>query len=139
MKGKRRITGTDASVSISKTRGKWNKRTIGAEYEKKAGAYLASMGYHILEYNFRNRQGEIDIVARDGPYLVFVEVKYRASGRNGHPVEAVDFRKQRGICRTARYYLMTKGFSMDTPCRFDVVAAEGQGISVIKDAFPYIE
>ena len=55
----------------------------GAEYEQKAGAYLEEQGYEILEYNFRCRAGEIDIVARDGEYLVFCEVKYRASGGGG--------------------------------------------------------
>ena len=60
-----------------------SKRKTGAEYEQKAGAYLEGQGYEILEYNYRCRTGEIDIVARDGEYLVFCEVKYRASGGGG--------------------------------------------------------
>ena len=51
---------------------------MGTAYEKLAGAYLEQQGYEILEYNYRCRMGEIDIVARQGGYLVFVEVKYRA-------------------------------------------------------------
>ena len=58
-----------------------NKREVGASHEKLAGAYLETQGYLILEYNFRSRRSEIDIVARDGEYLVFVEVKYRADER----------------------------------------------------------
>ena len=57
---------------------KENQREKGAYWEQKAGAYLESIGYEILEYNFRCRMGEIDIIARDGDYLVFCEVKYRA-------------------------------------------------------------
>ena len=116
-----------------------NKRAVGTAYEKVAGIYLETQGYRILEYNFRDRRGEIDIVARDGHCLVFVEVKYRKDGRKGAPLEAVGFGKQRIICRTARYYLFTHHLSMDTPCRFDVVAVEGDRIRVVKNAFPYIE
>lgn len=118
---------------------KLNKRRIGTAWEKEAGAYLTARGYRILTYNFRNRKGEIDIVARDGRYLVFVEVKYRRNERTGNPLEAVDYRKQRTICQTARYYLLTHGYGMDTPCRFDVVAVEGAQIWLVKDAFPYVE
>ena len=57
---------------------KENQREKGAYWEQKAGAYLESIGYEILEYNFRCRMGEIDIIAQDGEYLVFCEVKYRA-------------------------------------------------------------
>lgn len=116
-----------------------NKRAIGTAYEKTAGAYLETLSYKILEYNFRDRRGEIDIVARDGRCFVFVEVKYRKDGRSGVPFEAVNYRKQRTICRTARYYLLKNHLSMDTPCRFDVVSIQGNKIELIKNAFPYIE
>lgn len=64
---------------------------MGTAYEKLAGAYLEQQGYEILEYNYRCRMGEIDIVARQGGYLVFVEVKYRADNTAGNPLEA-------GVC-----------------------------------------
>ena len=51
----------------------YNKRQIGTEKEKLAGAYLEKNGYEIIEYNYRCRQGEIDMVAKDGEYLVFCE------------------------------------------------------------------
>ena len=54
-----------------------NNRAIGSKFEKEAGTYLKKHGYEILEYNYRCRAGEIDIIARDGEYLVFCEVKYR--------------------------------------------------------------
>ena len=112
-----------------------NKRQVGSGYEKKAGVYLQEQGYRILQYNFRSRQGEIDIVARDGRYLVFVEVKYRADGRNGDPLEAVDLRKQKTIILTAQYYLARYRLSPQTPCRFDVVAIQGDQIRLVKNAF----
>ena len=54
-----------------------NKREIGSGYEEMAAAYLIEQGYKIVVRNFSGRRGEIDIIARDGEYLVFVEVKYR--------------------------------------------------------------
>ncbi len=115
----------------------YNKRKVGAQYERVAGAYLEEKGYQILEYNYRCRLGEIDLVLKDGGYLVFCEVKYRRDTASGHPSEAVDIRKQRAISRCAMYYLMEKGCA-DVPCRFDVVSIENQKITVVKDAFEYV-
>lgn len=70
-----------------------NRRSIGTEYEKAAGAWLTGQGYLILEYNYRCRRAEIDIVAREGRYLVFVEVKYRKNRKEGSAAEAVDEKK----------------------------------------------
>lgn len=115
-----------------------NKRELGSIYEKKAAEYLVQCGYRILTMNYRCRIGEIDIVARDGKYLVFVEVKFRAGGKGGFPQEAVDYKKQRTICKVADYYCMTHGRCMSTPCRFDVVAVLGDEITLIRNAFEYI-
>ena len=60
-----------------------NRRQTGTAYERRAGEYLKEQGYELIGYNFRCRQGEIDIIARDGRYLVFVEVKYRGGGGPG--------------------------------------------------------
>lgn len=114
----------------------YNRREVGAQYERRAGAYLENMGYQILEYNYRCRLGEIDLIARDGSYLVFCEVKYRRGAEKGYPSEAVDIRKQNIISKCAMYYLMKKG-NMDMSCRFDVVSVEGESISVVKNAFEY--
>ena len=81
-----------------------NKRQTGSEWEQKAADYLAHNGMCIRERNFRNRQGEIDIIGTHDGYLVFAEVKYRSSPSMGHAAEAVDFRKQKQICRVADYY-----------------------------------
>ena len=57
-----------------------NRRRTGTAYEIMAADYLKTQGYQIIKQNYRCRLGEIDLIARDGPYLVFVEVKYRATG-----------------------------------------------------------
>ena len=114
-----------------------NKRSVGTAYEKLAGAYLEQQGYEILEYNYRCRMGEIDIVARQGGYLVFVEVKYRADNAAGNPLEAVTAAKQRTISKVASYYCLTHGYGTYTPCRFDVAAILDKQIKVIQNAFDY--
>lgn len=114
-----------------------NKRTTGAAYEKIAAAHLISKGYEILELNFRCRSGEIDIIARDGEYLVFVEVKYRTSLKKGTPLEAVSIQKQRKISKCAMYYLMKNGLA-DVPVRFDVVGILGAEKEHVVNAFDFI-
>jgi len=115
----------------------YNKRQIGTEKEKLAGAYLEKNGYEIIEYNFRCRQGEIDIIAKDGEYLVFCEVKYRSGSKSGTPLDAVDYKKQKIISRCALFYIMKQRLD-DVPCRFDVVSVTDQEIHVLKNAFDYV-
>ncbi len=112
-----------------------NKRAIGTEYEMIAAKHLEKLGYEILARNYRCRAGEIDLIARHGGYLVFVEVKYRADARSGYGAEAVDHRKQERIVRVARWYLMEKHIPESQPCRFDVVSFLGAETSVIENAF----
>lgn len=112
-----------------------NRRTLGKEYEDRAAAFLESRGYKILERNFSSPGGEIDLIARDGRYLVFVEVKYRADASRGNPLEAVGPAKQERIRRTAAWYLMKKGMAQDVPCRFDVVGILGKEMVLVADAF----
>ncbi len=115
-----------------------NTRQIGAEKEELVANYLLHNGMEILERNFRNRQGEIDIIGRHEGYLVFVEVKYRRSNRQGNPAEAVDFRKQRQICKVADYYRMIHGLGEQTMVRYDVIAVMQEEITWIKNAFYHI-
>ena len=115
-----------------------NKRAIGAEKESLAADYLVREGYTLLEHNFCCRTGEIDLVAKEGNYLVFVEVKYRAGRQFGVPEEAVTAAKQRSIIRTAQVYLLQKSIPESTPCRFDVLALEGEEIRLIRNAFEII-
>ena len=112
-----------------------NKRRVGEIYERRAEAFLEERGLRILCRNFRNRYGEIDIVAEEGAYLVFVEVKYRSNLKNGYPEEAVTDKKQQKIRHGARYYLYRHDYSEDTPCRFDVVSILGEEIRLVCNAF----
>lgn len=114
-----------------------NNRKKGNQYEQIAGEYLKLQGYEILEYNFQCRFGEIDIVAKDGDYLIFCEVKYRRNNAKGSPLEAVTFAKQKRISKVAFYYITTKK-KEDMPCRFDVIGILGNKIQHIKNAFEYI-
>ena len=71
-----------------------NKRKTGQEQEAKAACFLKTQGYQILERNYRCKKGEIDLIAREGQYLVFVEVKYRSTNESGLPEEAVDLHSE---------------------------------------------
>ncbi len=115
-----------------------NTRKIGAQREEQVCAYLLSAGVNIRERNFRCRQGEVDIIGYDGEYLVFFEVKYRSSSRKGSAAEAVQFAKQKKICRVSDYYRMIHQCREDTPIRFDVVAIDAEKITWIKNAFYYV-
>ncbi|WP_415982369.1 YraN family protein [Anaerostipes caccae] len=111
-----------------------NHRKTGMEKEETACRFLLTQGYEVIERNFYSRYGEIDIIARDGQYLVFAEVKYRRSTAFGYPGEAVDRRKQQKIHKTAEYYLFCRGM-FERPALFDVVEIIGKKIRVIKNAF----
>ncbi len=118
------------------------KRTIGDVGEKAAAKFLAKRGYRILERNFLCRLGEIDIIAQQGEYLVFVEVKTRKSHAYGGGEGAITHKKTECIKRAAQTYIMSK--NIDAPVRFDVVTVYGDAskgkardfeIEVIENAF----
>jgi putative endonuclease len=115
------------------------RQETGKLGEDLATVELWHQGYVILARRYRTRYGEIDIVAQDGPTIVFVEVKTRRSDRYGTAAESVTPWKQRRIAAMALDYLTWAG-RLDDPCRFDVVAIDGAGsdkltIEHIKGAF----
>jgi putative endonuclease len=110
------------------------RQTLGKTGEDLAAAELERRGYAILARRYRTRHGEIDIVARDGGTLAFVEVKVRATGECGTALEAVDRRKQLRLASMAREYLARQQLA-DVACRFDVVAIDGGVLTVVVDAF----
>ena len=101
-------------------------RKKGNIIETEASAFLARSGYEILARNYAYRGGELDIVARDGKTIVFVEVKSVWATGQGNPAARVNALKQQKIWNTACHFLFTQknkapqGF--DTPCRFDVLS-----------------
>lgn len=117
-----------------------NKRNVGSEKEKIASKYLQNKGYKILCMNYSVRQAEIDIVATDSSEetLIFVEVKYRATGRSGHSLDAVTPAKQKKISRASLFYMNQMNINPETiHIRFDVVGIDGDRITHIENAFMF--
>jgi len=102
--------------------------------EQAAAAHLEKKGLRLVERNYRCRAGEIDLIALDGVTVVFVEVKLRRAPFD--PLEAVDARKRRQVCRAAFDFLLRRGM-LGRPARFDVVAVEAGSRSCthVADAF----
>jgi len=110
---------------------------LGSWGEEQAAVFLRRRGLKIVARNVRTPVGEIDIIARDRRFLVFVEVKTRRSATCGAPAEAVGTAKQRQIIRTAQWYLLQNRNDTLQP-RFDVVSVFAGGdprIEHIEDAF----
>jgi len=112
--------------------------SLGKQGEAFAASYLKGLKYKILQTNYRCRCGEIDIIARDGSVLVFVEVKTRSGSSYGPPQLSVTPFKQRQISKTALTYLLQNRW-MEENARFDVIALvlrNGEPVVThIKDAF----
>lgn len=100
-----------------------NNLPVGNKGEDIACWYLKKQGYKILERNFRIRGGEIDIVAKDKDFLVFVEVKTRYSHEYGLPVESITPWKIKYLLKTAKFYLLKIDWG-DKPYRLDFVSID---------------
>ncbi len=125
------------------------RKTIGSRGEEETVAFLETRGYRIVDTNVRPlggmARGEIDVVAWDGEFLVFCEVKTRrvAAGAQGTPAEAVGARKQAQLTRLAWAYLAKHNLD-DVSCRFDVVEVVRRPpaparLTLWRDAFPPAE
>jgi putative endonuclease len=107
----------------------------GKDAEARAAQYLQAQGLQIVERNYRCRYGEVDLIARDGQTLVFVEVRARSSNAFGGAAASITTAKQKKLTRTALHYLAGAG---NTPqCRFDAVLLSNNAAPVewIRDAF----
>jgi putative endonuclease len=111
-----------------------SRQQQGAEAERAAAELLSAAGYQIVERNFRCKAGELDIIARDGDVLVFVEVRSRSDDDHGHAVEMIGPAKQRRVVRVARHYLAIAAPRFER-CRFDVVAITAGAPILLRDAF----
>lgn len=113
-------------------------RLLGIKGEKLAADFLREKGYGIISRNFKTPIGEIDIIAKDGKTLVFVEVKTRSDNTFGQPFEAVNYRKREKLKKVALYYLKNNS-KKEASSRFDVLSIEINGgknkIEHIIDAF----
>lgn len=114
----------------------------GHKGEEAAVRLLEQSGYRIIARNYRTRLGEIDIIAKDGGTVCFIEVKSRSSDRFGTPQEALSAAKQRKIAQVALLFLKKNGL-LESAARFDVVSVLfGQGAvraELIRNAFEFKE
>lgn len=110
-----------------------DKIETGKKAEDLAAAFLQAKGFSVIERNFRAKVGEIDVIARDGDEVVFVEVRSRASKDFGGAAASVGGPKRRKLTRAAALWLQVRGW--DGPCRFDVVTLDGTRLEHIPDAF----
>lgn len=110
---------------------------IGFLAEQHAMDYLTSQGLLWVESNYRCRMGEIDLIMRDGDYLVFVEVRARASNAFGGAMASVTFSKKQKLIKAASFYLLVNKLQDKQPSRFDVLSMDGVPpmITWVKDAF----
>ena len=121
---------------------KANATDAGKSAESYAADFLKAQGLAIIASNYRGRRGEIDLIARKGEVLIFVEVRLRNHSAFAGGAESVDQRKQRRITATAALYLHQHYGANPPPCRFDVVSlaskADNSGsfcVHWIEDAF----
>lgn len=121
------------------------RQILGARGEKAAAKYLRRRGYKILLKNFHSRKAEVDLIARDKDWLVFVEVKTRKTEQFGLPSEAVEREKQRNLSKAALDYLRLLG-NPRIHFRFDIVevvipegAKQPEDIRLIQNAFDLSE
>lgn len=98
-----------------------NRLTLGKKGEDIAASFLEKKGFQVIQRNYRQKIGEIDIIAKQNEWLVFIEVKTRKSVRFGMPFEAVTQAKQTQIGKVALDY-MTRNNLLDQPVRFDVIS-----------------
>jgi len=97
------------------------RHILGKAGEILAKEHLEEKGFQVLFRNYKTRYGEIDLIAKDGDYLVFIEVRTKTHTLFGHPLETVNHKKQEKIIRMARMFLAEHEVSQTIPCRFDVV------------------
>lgn len=112
-----------------------SQQITGHFAENLACVYLQSQNVVILDRNYRCRRGEIDVVAREAETLIFLEVRFRKSNRYGGAAASITKRKQLRTILAAQRYLQQKGLT-NMPCRFDVVAIDGNNsVNWIKHAY----
>ena len=116
-----------------------DRNAIGARVERAASAFLQRKGLIEVAANARYRDGELDLVMRDGATLVFVEVRHRRSDGHGGGAASVDAGKRRRLVRAAQRFLLAHPQYAELPCRFDVVEASGDPeapqLNWLRDAF----
>ncbi|MFN0026513.1 MAG: YraN family protein [Acidimicrobiales bacterium] len=129
----------DGDIGAREERGlSQGRRRLGQVGERLAALHYAQAGFEVVDTNWRCRQGELDLVARKGSLVVFVEVKNRSSTAYGHPLEAVTAQKQQRLRRLAALWFQEhrrSGEQAHLEARFDVVAVLDGRLEVVTNAF----
>jgi len=102
-----------------------SSRDQGQKIERFAGLYLFARGAEPLRYNYHCAMGEMDIIARQNNWLLFVEVRYRKSLDYGGPLASIDWRKQQRLIKIAQYFLNAHSWTQNLSPRLDVIAVSG--------------
>lgn len=117
----------------------WSTKAVGDAAETKALTWLQRQGLNLVQRNYRCRQGEIDLIMRDGEFLVFIEVRQRTQATHGAASETVTLRKQRRLIMAARHFIVNHNISADQCMRFDVIGLgphkESGAVDWIPNAF----
>lgn len=108
-----------------------SKQRTGDAAEQQALEYLQAAGLQMIERSFLCKGGEIDLIMRDGKYLVFVEVRKRSSQQFGGALASITSAKQKRMIHAAQVYLQS--LKVLPPCRFDVVAIQGEELIWLKN------
>lgn len=117
-----KFTGTYLAREYIMTRTK--AQITGKNAEDEAEAYLSAHGLTLLQRNYRQKIGEIDLIMQDQEHLVFVEVRARKEGDHGNALESITESKRSKIIRTAKYYLQENNLYYKATSRFDVVTLD---------------
>ena len=110
------------------------RQELGKWGEDLALDYLIKKGYVLIERNFSNKYGEIDLIMKDHETIVFVEVRVRSSNYSGTPIESINYKKQKKLLAMGRVYLLKRFKTENIDCRFDAL-----GISLETSQKPIIE
>ncbi len=112
---------------------------VGKRYEKLALHFLQKHGLSLIQQNYNQKTGEIDLILEDNEFLIFAEVRYRKPNSYASGLESIDYRKQRKIIKTAKLFLLQNKKYQNAYCRFDVLSISSYDnktkIHWIKNAF----
>ena len=120
---------------LETTRNTTPRRITGDHFEDAARCYLEDQGLRFVQANFLCRHGEIDLVMRHPEVLVFVEVRYRRSAAYGGALGSITASKRKRIISAANIWMAAHPWDAARPCRFDVVAFEGDDMQWLPGAF----
>lgn len=111
-----------------------SRRTVGSEFEQRAAQHYISLGFEILETNWQAGHREIDLIARKGNLVAFIEVKSDSTGKFGHPAERVDKTKIKHLSEAAQQYIIENKIE-GVDLRFDVVTFQQGRLELYPSAF----